>query len=325
MQNPRFPDNSYGASEKQQFVNFGFKGGTTFKMTGRHYFTANAAYMTRAPYFRDAYISSRVRDHVIEGLRSETIRTADVSYFIRSPRIKSRITLFYTDFLDQTWSRSFYHEEFRTFVNYIMTGVDTRHLGIEFGTDIVLSSTLSAYLVAGTGDYFYNSRPVVTIARDNDFEVISDQRTVYLKNYKVGGMTHSAASAGLRYDNPNFWFVGINGNVFANGYMDINPDRRTAEAVQHLVVTDPQWDQLLKQEKLDPGFTLDLFAGKSWRIRNDYFLNINLSISNLLDAKDLNIGGFEQLRYDPHQPDRFESKYFYLYGRTYFLNLAFRF
>ncbi len=325
MQNARFPDNSLGDSEKQNFTNFGTKGGVTYKLTGRHYFTANAAYITRAPFFRNAYVSSRVRDHVIDNLQSESIISGDISYFIRSPRFKSRLTLFYTDFTDQTWSRSFYHEAFRTFVNYIMSDVDTRHLGVELGIDLEISPTLSSYLVAGTGDYFYNSRPTVTIARDNDFEVVADQRTVYLKNYKIGGMTHSAASAGLRYNSPRYWFAGINGNVFGDIYIDINPDRRTSEAVQNLVPSDPQWDQMLQQEKMDPGFTLDLFAGKSWRIGNDYTVNVNLSISNLLDAKDLSIGGFEQLRYDAQEPGKFGTRYFYLYGRTYFLNLAFQF
>lgn len=325
MQNARFPDNSYGDSEKQRFTNFGIKGGTTFKMTGRHYFTANAAYLNRAPYFRNAYVSSRVRDHVIENLQSETIRSGDVSYFIRSPRFKSRLSLFFTDFLDQTWSRSFYHDDFRTFVNYIMTGVDTRHVGVELGMDIELSSTVSAYVVAGTGNYFYNSRPVVTIARDNDFQVVADQRTVYLKNYKIGGMTHTAASAGLRYNSPRFWFIGVNGNYFDDLYIDINPDRRTESAVANLIVSDPQWNQILDQEKLSPGYTFDIFGGKSWRIRYNYFVNLNVSVNNLLNIKDFSIGGFEQLRYDPANPEKFGSRYFYMYGRTYFVNLTFRF
>jgi len=325
MQNARFPENSYGESEKQRFTNFGIKGGTTFKLTGRHYFTGNAAYMTVAPYFRNAYVSSRISDNLVNDLTSETILSADISYFIRSPRFKSRISLFYTDFHDQTWSRSFYHDDFRTLVNYVMTGVDTRHYGMELGMDIELSSTLSAYVVAGTGDYFYNSRPGVTITRDNDFQVMAEQRTVYLKNYKVGGMTHTAASAGLRYNSPRFWFVGVNGNYFDDIYIDINPDRRTASAVENLIVTDPQWQKLLAQEKLDPGFTLDAFAGKSWRIRYAYFINLNLSVNNILDLKDFNTGGFEQLRYDPNDTEKFASRYFYLYGRTYFVNLAFRF
>jgi hypothetical protein len=143
MQNGRFPESSYGDSEKQNFTNFGLKGGTTFKITGRHYVTGNGMFMTRAPYFRDAYISSRVRDDVIEGLTSETIISGDINYIIRTPKVKTRLSAFYTEFQDQTWSRSFYHEEFRSFVNYIMTGVDTRHMGLEFGMDVNITSTLS--------------------------------------------------------------------------------------------------------------------------------------------------------------------------------------
>lgn len=325
MQNARFPDNSLGDSPKQRFTNFGIKGGSTFKMTGRHYFTGSGAYLTRAPFSRDIFISSRVRDHVIENLQSETVLSGELNYFFRSPRFKSRLGLFFTDFLNQNWSRSFYHDDFRTFVNYIMSGVDTRHIGVELGIDIEVSSSVSAYIAAGTGDYFYNSRPVVTIARDNDFEVVAQDRQVYLKNYKIGGLTHTAASAGLRYNSPRYWFVGINGNYFDDIYIDINPDRRTAEAVKNLIVTDPQWEQVLKQEKLTPGYTFDMFAGKSWRIRYTYFVNLNVSINNLLNTTDLGIGGFEQLRYDSQDPNRFASRYFYMFGRTYFVNLAFRF
>ncbi|MEE4176424.1 MAG: TonB-dependent receptor plug domain-containing protein [Bacteroides sp.] len=324
MQNGRFPENSYGDGEKQNFTNFGLKGGTTFKITGRHYVTGNGMFMTRAPYFRDAYISSRVRDDVIEGLTSETIFSGDINYIIRTPKIKTRLSAFYTEFRDQTWSRSFYHEEFRSFVNYIMTGVDTRHMGLEFGMDINLTSTLSGYVVAGTGDYIYNSRPNVTIARDNDREVLADQREVYLQNYKIGGMTHTAGSVGLRYNDPKFWFVGVNMNYFDDIYIDINPDRRTADAVANLVVSDPQWKQILDQEKMESSYTFDVFAGYSYRTKKRHYITINLSVSNLFDVTDFRIGGFEQLRYDSQDPDKFASKYFYLYGRTYFLNLAYR-
>lgn len=324
MQNGRFPENSYGDGEKHNFTNFGVKGGTTYKITGRHYVTGNGMFFTRAPYFRDAYISSRVRDDVIEGLTSETIFSGDINYIIRTPKVKTRLSAFYTEFRDQTWSRSFYHEEFRSFVNYIMTGVDTRHMGIEFGMDINFTSTLSGYVVAGTGDYIYNSRPNVTIARDNDREVLADQRQVYLQNYKIGGMTHTAGSVGLRYNDPRFWFVGVNMNYFDDIYIDINPDRRTADAVANLVVSDPQWKQILNQEKMESNYTLDVFAGYSYRTKKRHFITINLSVSNLLDVTDFRIGGFEQLRYDSQDPDKFASKYFYLYGRTYFLNLAYR-
>jgi len=324
MQNGRFPDNSLGEGVKHNFTNFGAKGGITWKITGRHYLTTNGMIKTRAPFFRDAYISSRVRDEVIDGLQSETIFAGDLSYIIRSPDIKSRITAYYTEFRDQTWARNFYHEDFRAFVNYIMTGVDTRHMGVEFGMDINLSSTLSGNVAFGTGEHIYNSRPQVTIVRDNDREVIAAGETVFLQNYKIGGMTHTAGSVGLRYNHPRFWFVGADANYFADIFVDINPDRRTQKAVENLVISDPQWSQILGQESLPSGFTLDVFAGYSYRTPRGNLINFNININNILDVKDFKIGGFENLRFDSHNPERFANRYYYMFGRTFFLNVSYR-
>jgi len=324
MQNGRFPDNSLGDGEKHKFTNFGAKGGVTWKITGRHYITTNGMVKTRAPFFRDAYISSRVRDEVIVGLQNETMFAGDLSYIIRSPNIKSRITAYYSEFRDQTWSRSFYHEDFRAFVNYTMTGVNTQHIGVELGTEINLSSTLSGNLTFGTGEHIYNSRPKVTIVRDNDREIMADGETVFLQNYKIGGMAHTAGSVGLRYNHPRFWFIGANANYFADIYVDINPDRRTQKAVENLVVSDPQWNQILGQERLPSGFTVDIFAGYSYRTSRGHFINFNISIDNILDVKDFKMGGFENLRFDSHNPERFANRYFYMFGRTFFLNVSYR-
>jgi hypothetical protein len=65
MRNGRFPDNSKGDSPKQVFHNYGVKTGATWKITGRHYLDANLAYLTRAPFFRNSYISPRTSNFVI--------------------------------------------------------------------------------------------------------------------------------------------------------------------------------------------------------------------------------------------------------------------
>lgn len=323
MQNGRFPEKSLGEGNQHDFTNFGLKGGVTWKITGRQYLTANTKFTTRAPYFRDAYISSRIRDEIIEGLGNETIISGDLNYFIRTADFKSRLTVYYTEFQDQTWSRSYFHDDFRSFVNYIMTGVNTRHAGLELGIEVNFSPTLSGQFAAGTGSHIYNSRPKVTVARDNDRQVLATDREVFIRDFRIGGMSHTAASAGLRYNHPRFWFVGISANYFADMYIDINPDRRTAEALTNLVTSDPQWSQMVDQEKFDNFITIDMFLGYSFQLRQQHRINLNLSIDNLLGSTNNRIGGFEQLRYDSAQPDRFPSRYFYMFGRTYFLNIAF--
>lgn len=324
MQNGKFPDNSLGDSEKQQFTNYGVKGGLTFKVDGRNFISANGQYATRAPFFRNSYVSPRTRDYTVTNLTSENILSGDINYRFRANWLKFRLSLYYSKFTDQIWSRSFYHEDLNTYVNYQMTGVDKIHAGMEMGAEINVTPEITATAVYGRGQFIYDSRPLVTITADNTAEVLAQDRVVYLKDYYIGGMPQTVGSIGLKYNSPKYWWMGVSVNYFDDIYLDINPERRTAEAIEDFVADDYRVEAALEQEQLDEGFTMDLFAGKSWRIDRKYYISLSLNVSNLLNNQDLAVGGFEQLRYDPQDPDRFPSKYIFLYGTQYFLNINFR-
>lgn len=325
VRNGRFPDDSEGVSEKQNFLNVGVKAGGIYKLTGRHFIAANAAYISRPPSPNASFLSARTRGAVIPGLTAESVYSGDIGYVVRFPRLKGRATLYYTKIMDQIWSRSYYHDEFLTLVNYNMVGVDQINRGVEVGLEANLTSTWQLTAVYAGGDYRYASRPTATITRNNSSEVFAGDRTIYWENYKVGGMPQTAASLGLRYNSPKFWFAGASFNWFGDIYLDPNPDRRTTEALANFVTDDPQWNELLVQEKLDDNVTVDMFAGKSWMFKRKYRVAFNISVSNLLNNQDFKVGGFEQLRYDRNDVGRFPPKYSYLFGRTYFAMLTFSF
>ena len=324
MKNGRFPDNSYGDSDKNNFFNYGLKGGVTYKFNGKNYITANGMYMTRAPFFWNSYVSARTRDFVVPNLKSETIYSGDLSYILRTPIIKLRATVYYTQFQDQTWTRSFYHDALHTFVNYSMTGLDQLNTGFELGVEANVSPTWTVTAVAAKGQNIYTSRPTATITRDNDAIDLVTGRTIYLKNYYVGGSPQTVASLGLKYRSPKYWFAQVKANYFGGIYLPVNPDRRTEEALAGLYSDDMRVEGILAQEKLDDGFTMDLYGGKSWRINHKYNVGFSLSINNLLGTTDFKMSGYEQLRYDNANINKFPPKYYYMYGRTYFLNLYFR-
>ncbi|MBK9254185.1 MAG: TonB-dependent receptor [Saprospiraceae bacterium] len=324
-----FPDDSFGDSEKQSFFNYGLKGGFTYKLDGRNYFLVNASYRTRAPFARETYVSPRTRDQLVEGLTNERITSAEVSYNLRYPGLKGRISAFYTDYKDQISSNVFYHDELRTFVNYVMNGINKRHTGIEGGLEAKLNAAFSFTLAGSIGEYYYTSRPTATIARDNSSESLVKDRTVFINNYYVAGSPQSAGTFGINYNNPRFWFVNVNFNLFGNNYLDFNPDRRTSLGVDGI---NPQEEEelffkVIDQEKLPGAYTIDVFMGKSWRIGRQYFLNVNLNVANVLNRTDFITGGFEQLRFDYENKDvnRFPPRYFYAFGANYNLNIALRF
>lgn len=313
-----FPENSFGESKKESFLTGGMKAGAVYKITGRHYLTGNLAYMSNAPTARTAFLSPRTRDAVVSGLTSEKAMSADLNYEVRMTRVKGRASVYYMNTKDGIWARSFYHDVYRTFVNYSMTGVDRQYAGIELGAEFKLSPTWQMTAVYAEGQYLYDSRPTATITRDNSDTALAVGRSVYWKNYRMGGMPQRAASIGLRYNAPKYWSVGADVNYFGNIYLEPNPDRRTVEALGNLVTDDPQWNQLLDQTQLDDGMVVNLFFTKSWRLMRKYRLAFSISVSNVLDNTDLITGGYEQLRYVPMEIDKFPPKLSYMYGRTYF-------
>ncbi|MBN2615357.1 MAG: TonB-dependent receptor plug domain-containing protein [Bacteroidales bacterium] len=324
MRNGLFPDNSYGDSKKNNFFNYGVKAGITYKIDGRNYIVLNGMALTQAPYFRDAYVSVRTRDFVVSPLKNEQIYSGDLSYILRSPTVKARLTAYYSQFKDQTFARSFYHDVLSTFVNYIMTGVDKQSIGLELGIEANVSPTVTVTAMAGVGQFIYNSNPSVTIVQDNNAAVIATDRVVYFKNYYVGGMPQTIGSLGIRYNAPKYWFIGVNGNYFGGNYLEPNPDRRTAEALTGIYEGDVRINPILDMTELPSATTFDFFGGKSWRLMHKYTLGFTLSVSNLLNNTNIPVFGYEQLRYDPTDINKYPPKYAYMYGRTFFFNLYLR-
>ena len=86
--------------------------------------------------------------------------------------------------------------------------------------------------------------------------------------------------------------------------------------------------ELLKQQRFDDFTLINLVGGKSWKINNTTF-GFFASINNVLDVV-YKTGGFEQARNANFREvnqdvssgtPAFAPRYFYGYGRTYFVNL----
>lgn len=325
VSNGKFPSDSKGMSATKSFFNYGVKGGATYKLNGRNFLSVNGAFITRAPDFQNIFVSPITRNDYINPIKSEEVQSFDVSYIAKLPNFKARITYYNTAINNQTYLRSYFHDEYNTIVNYVMTGVNTSNQGLEIGLEGKILTRITLTGVLGYGEYIYTNRPLAQAWLNNTGAAQFTDRTVYLKNYRVGNMPQTVAGGGIKYSGKNFWFVGVNFNYFADMYIEPNPDRRTAEAVDKYMPSDPQWNQLIDQEKLPDNYTIDANAGKSFRIAKKYSLNINLSVSNLTNNQKFRVGGSEQLRFDKNDPNKFPNKYSYMLGITYMANVSFGF
>ena len=328
-----FPDNSYGKSDAHEFYNYAIKAGLSYRVYGGHYVFANAGYETKAPFFENAYLSPRTRDFILDGLRSEKISSVEAGYVLIAPTVKFRATGYYTKFQNETNVLTFYNDDVRAFVNYALNNIGKEHMGVELGTEIILYKRLTMNAAAAIGRYRYNTVQRATATSDNKSEVLSRNVPVYSNNYYVP-TPQEAYTVGLNYRSRQYWYINVNYNYFDQMWLDFNPVRRTAAAVNGVDPASPKWNEILDQTKLKPQHTVDIFAGYSWLMNNKFkglkkrtFLLFNLGVNNILDNREIVSGGYEQLRFDfaEKNVDKFPSKKFYAYGVNFFASIGVRF
>lgn len=328
MRNGRDSLNSLGKGKSHHFLDFAFKTGITYKISGRHFITANANVMTLSPLPYDAYISPRISDRTVD-LKSQTIFSADINYVFSLPSLNGRVSVFRTNFFDQMDKFGYYNDGLRTFVNHTLTGVDKVNQGIELGINYKLNNNFSFDLVGTIAEYYYSNNPKGIISYENAYleNQKADPETVYLKNHYVGGTPQFAGTFGINffYD---YWFLNFNVNGFARNYIDIAPIRRIASNYLDVNPFDETYDgysQLIDQERFGSGYTLDFSIGKIFYLPKRQSFNFNLSFNNILNRENVKTGGYEQGRSELSYPDKFASKYYYMQGFNCFLNASYRF
>lgn len=333
MQNGRYPEDSYGKSAKHSFFDYAVKAGATYKLSGRHYFVLNLSYMTMAPSFSDVYLAPRVRNSVLPDIQTRKIFSGDLSYIIRYPKFNMRITAFNTNFDNDTKVLYYYFDtqtgDGETLVNYFVTGIKKVHQGIEVGAEVKLIPDLSLMLGGSIGNYRITNQPTGFITSESGIMPDSVQK-IYCKNFYVSGTPQMAGSLGLKY-NKNYWYVNLNANLFANNWVDFAPNHRTVEVFNNTGIYEGDERLTLVTQQIkgydNPQFTLDASISKSWKVDKNMFLGINASVTNIFNNTKLVTNGYEQARIDINNYgiNAFAPKYYYGYGRTFFLMASLKF
>lgn len=349
FQNERFFENSLGNSEKVSFSSFALKSGVTYFYSGRHWLTVNGAVVNKPPTLQNIFINPRENNDIVPEIQTEKITTIDLSYFIRLPDLIGRVSAFYTRFQNTTDINFFFVNSGvgSDFVQEVITALDKLHKGIELGLEYQVSANVKLSAVGNVGEYIYASDPSVHINFDTagaeedliDPEGNIDLGIAKLKDLKLAQGPQTAFAFGVEYRSPKYWWIGATTNYLANNFINISTITRTqsflldADTGQRFPdATDENVTRILKQQKLDGFYLLNVVGGKSW-IVNKKYISAFVSVNNVFDQV-FKSGGYEQSRngnYGQLKQDNlsgtpsFAPKYWYGYGRTYFLNLAISF
>ncbi|MBQ9296624.1 MAG: carboxypeptidase-like regulatory domain-containing protein [Paludibacteraceae bacterium] len=236
--------------DAHHFLDPAFKLGATYKINGRNRLKLNALVKTEAPLARDAYISQRVHDRVVENIythdkakslgdfyaASQKVASADLTYEFNYPIVRGRVTGFFTQTWNGTELNGYYDDEARTFVNQAMTGIDKRYMGIEAAAAVKMGTYFTLTGAASVGDYRYTSDANSVTSAENGMPMTQDLSTkelifetrdkVLLKGLKLSTGPQVNASLKLSFFHPKMWFADITVNYHDWNYLSVAPSRR---------------------------------------------------------------------------------------------------
>lgn len=331
MRNGRAPLNSLGKSDIARFDDAMAKAGATYKINGRNFISAHALYGTVAPVADNIFIAPRVKNSLVDDLKSENIFSADLSYIWNYRRFRGAITGYYTVMNNATEHYVFYDDNHSTNANFSLTGVKRMYRGVELGMSYKITPSLTATFAGTYSRAQYKNNPKGTRSFENGMYADTTQ-VVYLKNYYLGSSPQVVGNIGLDWVAPHRWFFNINATWAGQSYVNVGipqheqypelwtayPDKAELQA---------KMEEIAHQDKLKDAFTLNLSIGKLIYINRKVSLNLNLNITNILNNKNVCTYAYQQNRLytKTWDMDYYANRYSYAQGIRVFFNAGIRF
>jgi len=331
FRNGVFADDSYGNSRGSSFFTYDLSGGVACH-TGPHTVYVKVLAATAAPLFDHAFIAPRIRNTSVAA-SPEIIRGTEAGYRLQTGRLEAGAAFTASSVKNAVAVLRFYHDDYRSFVDYVMRPVDKQRLAAIFDMKWKVSPYFSVAATACWQQYFYTSDPAIDVYRENDTSRMIAHSRTWAGNSFVAAGPQTLLEAAAQYCSRRAFTFKITCRYQDRNFIAMNPLRRTEEAVSQVEPGSALWHRITGQERLPAACTLDLQAGRTFpfgagkQAGHKRSLYVGMDVSNVLNNHNVVAGAWEQLRFDTGDPDpgRFPSRYLYAPGIIATLKAAVRF
>ena len=335
MRNGMFADNSYGNSGRAKFGEAGGKGSISLDAGRGHVFKIGMGYEWRAPLPTTAFVSPEMNNDFVQNLKDEHVFSADFGYQYQNAWVHANLNAYYSRLDHVTEWQNFYFDDINSFSYVSLTNIRKAYYGVEMGLSFKVSSSFSVKAI-GTISEGKN-------VNNANVRYMSSTKATYTDDVVMNKGMHEASTpltaAGIILDyHSGGWFIDLKGNYYDRIYLSYSPSYRYCGTLTTMGSVDNEGNFIVpEQSEGKGGFMLDGSIGKSIRMKRGKQLSINLSVTNLLNKRDLCTGGYEQSRSDytvksdgtmnNQRAYKFSlnPKKYYAFGINGMLNLTFRF
>ena len=329
MRNGLAKDNSYGKSGTARFLDGGGKIGLSFNLGMGNIIQLGAGYELRTPTAYTAFASPEINNDFVANLKNEKVLSAELGYSLNTSWVRANVNAYYSRIKDATEWQCFYFDDANSFSYVSLTGVEKEYYGVEYGLKFKITSAFSIQAVGTVSEAKYASDANVRYMLSTSGDYGND--ICHLKGVREASTPLFAQSLTLSYNNKG-WFIDLTGNYYDRMYLSPSLYHRYKNVVEDQGTADNDGNyKILPQTEGNGGFMLDASIGKLIRMKKGQ-LSINLTLTNILNNRNICTGGYEQSRSDLTASDKsrgylftMNPKKFYAYGTNGLLNFTYRF
>lgn len=321
-------DKEHERSETMNFLAGNIKGGANYNIDAHNNVYFNGGYITRAPFFANGVFLQAATSNVTNpDAVNEKVGSVEIGYEYHSPVFTATFNGYYTKWMDKTTTRSSNMDDGTRYV-LNMTGVDARHMGLEFNFKYRPTRWLDIDGMFSIGDwiwdsnaegYFYNNygQPVANTRTGALASGIlaPDHAKAQLnqKGVKIGGSAQTTGAIGVTFRPTKGFRIGADWTFSARNYSDYSISSSDLIGGAVINVCDP-W-------RIPWGNQLDLSASYTFDMAG-FTATLYGNVNNLFDYNYV-VDAYTSTG----KPGTWENAYrvFYSFGRTFSLRFKLAF
>jgi hypothetical protein len=202
---------------------FDVRAGFLFKANEKNKFFVNAAYISRAPYFK--YVFGNFTNVIVRDLKNENVQTIELGYNSHWKFISTKISAYLTSRNNVSMlSNEYVQLENNSSSRAMINGLNSSHKGIELELLLNVNRNLRLGGWLSVGEFKWQNNVSAKLFNDNN--IVVDTVNVFAKGLFIGGTAQQQFSLFADFTVLRTIFVKTEYLHFSNLYSNFDPTSR---------------------------------------------------------------------------------------------------
>lgn len=269
------------------------KAGVNYKFAKYHNVFVNAGFISRAPKYQAIYMSVSTSNAINNEAKNEKIASVEVGYGFENQYASIHLNGYFTEWMDKTMTKyGNLSDPDQTAYYMNMTGVNARHMGLEFEARVRPAKWVEISAMVSLGDWKWDSDNVIGRAYDeHGFAMTADgKRTeigapdhawakINMKGIHVGGQAQTTANFGILFKPFKGFRIGGEYTLYDRNYSYYSFSGSNLTLGKEMNIVEPYRCPLGGSMDLRASYSFDIagkvratLAGNVTNVLNQYYI-----------------------------------------------------